>query len=324
MKAAVLTAYGSVENIQIKEVPDPIPETSEVLIKIHTCTVSAADCEIRRFDIQPLFWIPLRLVMGLFKPRKNKILGQEFAGEIIATGPDVKHFKIGDLVFGSGGFQMGCQAEYKCKNENTGIIHKPAGITFEEAVTIPLGGLNALHYLRKAKITSSDRVLIIGAGGSIGTYAVQLASKTGAHITATDSHEKLEMLKGIGANEVIDYKKEDFWLSKKKYDVIFDVSFKTGYSKCISALAPKGRYIPADYSLSLLLRGFMTTLFTSNKVIITLAGDKNEDLFELAKLIENKNIKPVVGKTYTLEEIPEANRHIEKGHKQGSLVVRVS
>ncbi|MCX2745555.1 NAD(P)-dependent alcohol dehydrogenase [Mangrovivirga sp. M17] len=324
MKAAVLTAYGSANNIKIKEVPDPIPENNELLIKIHTCTVSAADCEVRRFDIQPLFWLPLRLMTGLFKPRKNKILGQEFAGEVIAVGAGVRHFRIGDLVFGSGGIQMGCQAEYKCKNEITGIIHKPPGITFEEAVTIPLGGLNALHYLRKANITSNDRVLIIGAGGSIGTYAVQLASKTGAHITVVESGEKLEMLKAIGANKVIDYKKEDFWLSKTKYDVIFDVSVKTGYSKCISALATNGRYIPADYSLSLLLRGFMTTLFTSNKVIITLAGDKNEDLLEVAKLIENKNIKPVIGKTFSLEEIPEANRQIEKGLKQGSFVVRVS
>ncbi|NMM47798.1 NAD(P)-dependent alcohol dehydrogenase [Marinigracilibium pacificum] len=323
MKAVVLTKYGSPEGLTITDISTPIPGNNEVLVKIHATTVTAADTEVRRFKIQPLFWLPLRLVMGLFKPKKNLILGQEFSGEIVDTGSNVSNFQKGDLVFGSGGIKMACQAELKIQNEHSAIVHKPSGISFDEASTIPLGGLNALHYLRKGKINNNDKVLIIGAGGAIGTYAVQYAKYVGAHVTAIDTGIKLDMLKAIGADEVIDFNKEDFWLSKKRYSLIFDVASKTGYSKCISALSESGRFIPADYSLTLMLRGFLTSLFTDKKVIVTLAGDNKEDLMYMANLINEGQIKPVIGKTFSLEEIPEANRLIESNQKLGCFVVRV-
>ena len=235
MRAMVCIRYGPPEVLRLKEVERPTPKDDEVLVRVDATTVTAGDCEIRKFKMPALLWLPARVGFGFRGPRK-KILGQELAGEIESVGEDVKLFKKGDQVFALTGFRLGAYAEYDCLPEKGLIATKPANITYEEAATVPLGGLHASHFLRRARIKSGQRVLINGAGGSIGTLAVQLAKSFGAEVTAVDSAGKLEMLRSIGADRVVDYSKEDFTRSGESYDVIFDVVGKSSFSGSMRSL----------------------------------------------------------------------------------------
>jgi 2-desacetyl-2-hydroxyethyl bacteriochlorophyllide A dehydrogenase len=321
MKAIVFTQYGPPDVLQLKEVEKPTPKDNEVLIRIDATTVTAADCELRSLKLPIWLRLPIRIYLGLIRPR-NKILGQELAGEIEAVGKDVKRLRKGDQVFAWTGLGLGAYAEYTCRPEKGMLAIKPANMTYEEAAAIPLGGLNALHFLRKGNVQSGQKVLILGAGGSIGTFAVQLARYFGAEVTAVDSTGKLDMLRSIGADQVIDYTQEDFTKNGETYDVIFDVVGKSSFTRSVRSLKHNGRYLLANPRLSQMVRGLWTSR-SSKKVIFGAASEKTEDLILLKELIEAGEIQSVIDRGYPLEHIAEAHRYVDTGHKKGNVVITV-
>jgi len=328
MKAVVWTAYGPPEVLQLREVEKPVPRDNEVLIKIHATTVTKGDCEMRSLDLPVYLALPIRLWRGVSKPRGTTIMGTELAGEIEAVGSQVKRLKVGDRVFGSTGMSVGANAQYICLPEQPGemeggVAIMPANMTYEQAATVPFGGRDALHFLRLAHIQRGQKVLINGAGGSIGTFAVQLAKLFGTEVAAVDSAPKLEMLRAIGADQVIDYTREDFAQSGEVYDVIFDVVGVLSFSPNDRSLKPDGTYITANPRPSQMVSGLWTRVLSSKKVVSQTASGTIADLDYLRGLIEEGKIETVIDRSYPLEEIVEAHRYVEKGGKLGNLVITV-
>jgi NADPH:quinone reductase-like Zn-dependent oxidoreductase len=323
MKAVLCTKYGPPEVLQLTEVEKPTPGDNDVLIKILATTVSIADARVRGFKVPLSFWLPARIALGLRKPKKD-ILGVELAGEIESVGKNVKLFKKGDAVFASTGHNsFGGYAEYKCMPENGVIALKPDKITFEEAAAIPFGGLTALHFLRSVNIKKNQKVLIYGASGSVGTFAVQLAGYFGAKVTGVCSTANLELVKYLGADKVVDYTKEDFTKTGDKYDVIFDAVGKSPYSGCIRSLKKEGIYLHAVATPALSIRMRWTSLMTGKKITGGTFTPKADDLTYLKRLVESGNIKPVIDRIYPLHEIVEAHRYVDKGHKKGNVVITI-
>ena len=307
---------------KLKEVEKPAPKDNEVMISIYAAAVTVGDCEIRRFDMPLWLWLPARIGFGLRGPRK-KILGQDLAGKIESVGKDVKRFKKGDQVFARTGFSLGAYAEYICLSEDGLIAIKPTNINFEEAATVPMGGLTALHYLRKGNIQKGHKILINGASGSIGTLAVQISKYFGAEVTGVCSTGNVDMVRSIGADHVIDYTKEDFTKSNETYDIIFDVVGKSSFSRSLRSLKKNGRYLLANPGLSQIIRGRFTSIRSSKKVIAGTLNEKIEDLIFLKDLIEADKIKTVIDRRYPLEQTSEAHRYVEKGHKKGNVVITI-
>ena len=321
MKAVVYTKYGSADVLQLEEIEKPAPKDDEVLIKIRAAEATKADCELRSFNFQvKWFWLPLRVATGLIRPRKH-VLGGYFAGEVESVGKEVSNFKQGDQVFGTTGLRFGAYGEYVCLPARYTIVPRPDNINYEEAAAVPLGGLNALHFLRKANIRTGEKVLVNGAGGSIGTFGVQIAKSMGAEVTAVDSTIKEEMLLRIGADHFFDYTKEDFTKSGQTYDVIFDMVARSSYSGCVNTLNPGGRYLMANPRLSDMLRSAFTSLLTDKSAIFAFAGEKKEELLALKNMIEQGKIKPVVDKIYPLEQTAEAHRRVETEQRLGIVVI---
>jgi NADPH:quinone reductase-like Zn-dependent oxidoreductase len=320
MKAAVNKRYGPPDVIEIKEVEKPIPKDNEVLIKIYATTVNSGDVRLRKPD--PFL---ARLYFGLFKP-KIPILGVDLAGVIEAAGKDVTRFKAGDEVFGSSfNHGLASHAEYKCMPEDSVLTTKPSKLTFEEAVSVYFGAQASLHFLRKGMIKQGNTVLIYGASGALGVYAVQLAKYFDAEVTGVCSTSNIEKVKALGADFVFDYTKEDFSKSGKKYDIIFDTVGKSPFSGSVRSLKKNGYYLRAVHmSLGAIFKGLWTGITTAKKVIGGVATENREDIVYLKDLLENEQIKPVIDRIYPLEEIVEAHRYVEKGHKKGSVVIRVS
>ncbi len=303
MKAIVCTKFGPPEVLQLKEVEKPVPKKNEVRIKIFATAVTASDCIVRSFNLPASMWLPAHLALGFTKPRKA-ILGMVFAGEIESVGKDVKSFRNGDQVFGFDRFGFGAYAEYKCLSENGVLVKKPTNVTYEEAAAIPVGGLLALHFLRRGNIQSGQKVLIYGASGANGTSAVQLAKHFGAEVTGVCSTSNLELVKSLGADTVVDYTKEDLTNRDERYDFIFDAvgKRKSSSQQLEKMLAPNGKYISVDDG--------------SPKIPV-------EDLILLKELVEAGELKPVIDRVYPLEQMADAHRYVDQGHKKGNVVITV-
>jgi len=322
MRANVLTKFGPPEAFQLKDIKKPVPKDDEVLIRIWATTVTAADCQIRSLNFP--FWARLPIRIWLDRRLPNLILGQELAGEVEAVGKAVNRFKPGDQIFGTAGFRLGTYAEYVClpAAPAAGVLGlKPANMSYEEAVALSIGGLEAVHFLRKAYIRGGERVLIVGAGGSIGTFAVQLASHFGAEVTGIDSTGKLDMLRALGADYVIDYTREDFTKSGETYDVIFDVIGKSSFSDSLKSLKPNGRYMLGNPGASQTVRGHWTPLRNGQKVIFRTAGQGTDELDFLRELVEAGHIRTVIDRRYPLEQIADAHRYVDTGQKKGNVII---
>lgn len=328
MKAIVWTKYGSPDVLEFRDVEKPVPKPNEVLIKIYATTVTAGDCEMRALKFPFILSLPMRLWIGFSKPKPDTIPGTELAGEIEAVGADVKEFKVGDQVFGSAGMGFGANAEYICLPEKPGemeggVAIKPANMTYEEAATVPFGGRDALHFLRLGNLQPGQKILINGAGGSIGTFAVQLARHFGAQVTAVDSTAKLDMLRSLGADRVIDYTREDFTKNSQVYDVIFDVVGTLSFSRSAKSIKRDGTYLLANPVNSQMLRGLWVRMTSSRKVVMQTASGTIAALTYLRELIEAGIIRTFIDRSYPLEQIVEAHRYVETGQKHGNVVITV-
>jgi NADPH:quinone reductase-like Zn-dependent oxidoreductase len=327
MRAVIWTAYGPPEVLELRDVPRPAPRPDEVLIRIRATTVTAGDCEMRRMQLPLGLSYPMRLYNGIRKPSRITILGQELAGDIEAAGAQVTRFRAGDAVFGSTGFTLGAYAEYLCLRAEGGeavLAPKPANLRYEEAAALPLGGLEALHFLRRGQVRPGEKALIIGAGGSIGTAGVQIARHLGAEVTAVDSGEKLALLRGLGAVRTLDYTCEDYTQDGPIYDVIFDVVGKRPLSESLRALKPGGRFLAANPNASLLARSRWPALTDGKRVIAGASGGTTEDLITLRELVEAGRLRPVMDRVHPLEEVVAAHRYVESGQKLGNVVIAVA
>ena len=328
MKAIVWTKYGSPDGLQLQDIQKPAPKDNELLVKIHATSVTAGDCEMRRLELPLMLSWPMRVYAGFMRPKRIAILGQELAGEVEAVGKHVQSFKQGDQVFGTTGFGFGAYAEYIClpdePNDMQGVLAaKSANLSYEEAAVVPTAGFEALHFLRSANIQRGKKVLIVGAGGSIGTFAVQLARQFGAEVTAVDSTEKLDMLRSIGANRVIDYTKEDYTSLDDSYDLIIDVVGKGSVARRLRLLKQDGQYFLAYATLSHIFLSMWVSLTSNKKLKISSASQRKEDLLFLQELIETGKIKPVIDRCYPLAQLAEAHRYAEAGHKKGNIAITV-
>ena len=317
MRAIVYTQYGPPDVLQLKEVEKPVPGNNEILVRVIATVVTSGDVRLRRANP-----FAMRLFNGFFRPRKT-ILGINFSGEIESVGKDVKEFSEGQDIFGSTVFDFGTYAEYVCISESGVVSIKPANVTHEEAAAIPFGALTSLHFLRKSNIQKDQKVLIYGASGSLGTAAVQLAKYFGTRVTGLCGTVNIELVKSLGADKVIDYTRENFTLCGP-YDVIFDTVGKSPFRDCVKSLNKNGYYLRAVHIDPLsLLRGLWINMTGKVKVIGGISVERKEDLEFLKELVEAGKLKPVIDRKYSMEQIAEAHRYVEKGHKKGNVVINV-
>lgn len=324
MKAIVYTQYGSPDVLQLKEVAKPVPGDNEVLIRIHATSVTTGDCNARGFVFVPAgFGFLPRLMFGLNGPRKT-ILGFELAGEIESVGKGVTRFRKGDQVFGATGVHAGAYAEYICLPETGALAIKPTNLTYEEAAVIPFGAGTALYFLRDlAKIQRGQKILIYGASGAVGAYAVQLAKYFGAEVTGVCSTTNLELIRSLGADQVIDYTRTDFTRNGETYDIIYDTVGKTSFSRCRNVLKPNGLYLAGAGGPGAFMQMAWTAIGGGQRVLAMQAPDRREDLLFLTELLEVGHIKPVIDRRYPLAQMAEAHRYVDKGHKKGCVVITV-
>ncbi len=321
MKAATYQKYGSADVVEIKKVARPTIKDNEVLVKVYATSVTTADWRLRASAFPIYAWLPGRIMFGLFVP-KNKILGMDFSGRIVAKGKNVTQFKGGDEVFGFAG--NGAHAEYLAISEDDAMVKKPVNLGYDEAAAVPFGALSALVFLRDfAQIKTGQRVLINGASGGVGVFAVQLAKHFGADVTGVCGTAKLNLVKSIGADHVIDYTAEDFANTAEPYDIILDTVGTTSFSRSKPALTPSGVYVPLEFGLKEIFQSMLTSMIGTKKVVIGISGDSKDDLAFISDLLQRGEIRPVIDAHYPLDRIADAHRRVESRHKTGSVVVSV-
>lgn len=315
MKAILYTQYGSPEVLQLKEVEKPLPKDHEILLRVKATAVNSGDWRLRKADP-----FAVRLAFGLMKPKRN-ILGSVFSGEVESVGKEVKRFKPGDQVFGHTDMRFGAYGEYLCMPESGSVALKPGHLTHAEAAVIPFGGAAAYHFIKKAAIQPGQKVLVYGASGAVGSAAVQLARHFGAKVTAVCSTANVDLVKSLGVDHVVDYTKEEVLANGESYDVIFDTVNKMPFSRSLKSLNKNGRLILSAAGLPEMLRGFWTSMTSSQKVLTGVIGHGAEDINFFKMLLETGELKPVVDRTFPLEQMAEAHRYVEQGHKKGNVAV---
>lgn len=324
MKAIVLTRYGPAEGLQLRDVPRPKPGPGQLLVAIRATTVTRGDTELRALDLPWLFRVPIRLWLGFWGPRKNTVLGMELSGVVSAVGEGVEGYAVGDAVLGTSDMGLGTYAQYGLVRTDRLVAHKPDALSWQEAAAIPIGGLAALGYLLAGGIESAKRVLIRGASGSIGSFAVQIAKHFGAHVTAVCPPQGVDRVRELGADEVLDYSVTDFDATEQTWDLMLDVVGRTPITRCLEVVTPGGRYVRGTVpSLVELLRALWTRFTSDKRVILGDSGDTPERLHQLVAMVEAGAVRPLVDRTYALPEVAEAHRYVEQGHKQGNVVLVV-
>lgn len=321
MRAVTCTRYGPATSLAVRDVPVPVPKAGEILLRVCAVEVTKSDCEIRAMTF-PVRWFawPLRLALGWRRP-KNPVLGAYFSGRIESLGNEVEGRAVGDEVYGSSGLRFGAYAEYVCVPSMATLVGKPRNLSFAEAAAIPLGGWNALHFMRRARISPGERALIIGAGGSIGSYAVQLAKHFGAHVTAVDAPHKLDWLRRLGADQAVDYTKTDALAAPEAYDVVFSTVAGDHYGRCLRALTPRGRYLTANPRLFDLLRSLWTNLTSHKRVIVAFAAETKEELEALRALAEAGELRSTLDRVLPLEDAAAAHERVETEARVGAVVL---
>jgi NADPH:quinone reductase-like Zn-dependent oxidoreductase len=302
MKAILCMKYGAPEVLKMAQVPDPVPKENEIRIKVHTAPVTSGDVRVRSFNCPLLYWLPMRMFLGFTKPRKP-ILGVELAGEVDEVGRNVTKFNPGDQVVAMTGMRFGAHAEYCCLPENGLISIKPRNVSFENSAAVLFGGTTTLHFFRKGNVKQGHKVLIYGASGAVGTSAVQLAKHLGAEVTGVCSTSNMELVQSLGADHVIDYTKQDFSQRTGHYDIVFDAVGKISKRAAKRVLAPTGKFLTVDGQ--------------------GIAIERLDDMQLLLNLLSNGEIRAVIDRVYTLEQVPEAHCYVEQGHKKGNVVIRV-
>jgi NADPH:quinone reductase-like Zn-dependent oxidoreductase len=322
MKAIVYERYGAPDVLELKQVPKPAPKDDELLIRIHATTVTSGDWRARSLELPAGFGLMGRLFFGISKPRQP-ILGTELAGEVEAVGRNVEKFKVGDQVFAFPGAGMGSYAEYRCMRESGAVARKPANLGYEEAAALSFGGATALDFFKRAKLARGEKVLVNGASGGVGTAAVQLAKHFGAHVTGVCSAANMEMVRSLGSEHVIDYTKEDFTKNGETYAVIVDTVGTAPFSRVQRSLDEAGRLLVVLGGLADLLGAPWVSLTSKKKVIAGPASERAEDLHFLAELAEKGEFKPVIDRSYPLEQAVEAHRYVDTGRKRGNVILTV-
>jgi NADPH:quinone reductase-like Zn-dependent oxidoreductase len=323
MKAITYERYGPPDVLHLADLGTPVPKDDEVLIRVRAAEATKSDCEMRsfRFSVR-WFWLPLRLALGVRRPRR-RVLGAYFAGEVARVGRDVADFKVGDPVFGTSGLRLGAYGEFIAVPARATIVEKPRNMSFTDAAAVPMGGLNALHFMRLARIRPGDHVLILAAGGSIGAHAVQIAKAMGAEVTGVDHGTKAEFLRRVGADHVVDYRTEDALATAGRYDVVFDMVPGTSLTAAIRALRPGGRYLNGNPRLSILIRAPFVRWFTSKMATCAFARETRDELLALKAMIEEGAIAPITDRVLPMTEAAEAHRLVESEARRGAIVLAI-
>jgi 2-desacetyl-2-hydroxyethyl bacteriochlorophyllide A dehydrogenase len=329
MKAIIWTKYGSPDNLKLEEVETPTPKADQILVKIHASSVTAGDCEMRRLQLPLGLSLPMRIYAGFIRPKRIRTLGQELAGEVVATGNEVTNYQVGDAVFGTTGFGFGANAEYICLPAQPGdaqgvLAAKPATVSFEEAATFPTAAFEAQHYIRESGIGAGNKVLIVGGGGSIGSLAIQLAKQAGAEVTAVDSTAKQELMRSLGADQVIDYTTTDYLASDERYDLIIDVVGKRQVARRLRLLQPDGIYYLAFARPAQIFLSLWTSLTSGKKLLIQSSAQTKADLTDLAELLAEGKLTSTIDKRFPLSKTAEAHHYAESGAKKGNIAIVVA
>lgn len=325
MKAAVLTAYGDADSVIVRDLTTPEPGPDELLVRVRHTSVTMGDTELRSSRLPWLFRIPLRLWLGWSRPRANLVLGMEVAGTVEAIGEGVTDFAVGDAVFGGTEMGVGAHAELAVLRGTGRVAHKPDDIAFDQVVALPVGGLEAIGYLRRGRIAAGQRVLIRGASGSIGTYAVQLAKRYGAHVTGVCGAQSVDRVAGLGADVVLDYEQRDFWQTDETWDLFLDVVGKLPFGRCLRAVNPGGTYVRATVpGIGALVRAGWAQLFGRRRIVLGSGDGTRDDLVQLATWLQQGELRTIIDRRYPLDAIGEAHRYVETGHKQGHVIIDVA